>query len=176
MKIWYDTEFIENGSTIGLISIGMGREDGKKLYRINADMDFSSIQRNDWLMKNVMPSLPVRTGRDFPWNIFHPDFDYVMRKEEIRRDVRQFVLDTPDPELWAWYGAYDHVVVCQLFGRMIDLPTGFPMYTMDLKQEHRRLGEPRLPEQESGEHNALDDALHNKVIWEALKKYEMANL
>jgi hypothetical protein len=28
MKIWFDTEFYENGETIKLISIGMVREDG----------------------------------------------------------------------------------------------------------------------------------------------------
>ncbi len=37
-------------------------------------------------------------------------------------------------ELYAYYGAYDHVALCWLFGKMIDLPEGFPMYTRDLKQ------------------------------------------
>lgn len=170
MEIFVDAEFLEDGSTIELISIAMVRMDGKQLYRINSDMDFARIQKHPWLMQHVMPSLPVRTGRSFPWNVNHPDFKYVMTKEEIRDDVRRFVLGTDRPRLWGWYSAYDHVVQAQLFGRMIDLPTGYPMLTLDLKQEHIRLGEPRLPEQESGEHNALDDALHNKVIFEELKR------
>jgi len=29
---------------------------------------------------------------------------------------------------------YDWVLFCSLFGRMIDLPKGFPMYCIDLKQ------------------------------------------
>lgn len=37
--------------------------------------------------------------------------------------------------LYGYYSAYDHVVLCQLFGKMIDLPKSFPMYTIDLKQE-----------------------------------------
>ncbi len=37
-------------------------------------------------------------------------------------------------ELYGYYSAYDHVVLSTLFGKMIDLPKGFPMYTKDLKQ------------------------------------------
>lgn len=37
--------------------------------------------------------------------------------------------------LFGYYSAYDHVALCWLFGKMIDLPKGFPMYTIDLKQE-----------------------------------------
>lgn len=38
------------------------------------------------------------------------------------------------PEFYAYYADYDWVVFCSLFGRMIDLPKGFPMYCKDLKQ------------------------------------------
>jgi len=37
-------------------------------------------------------------------------------------------------EFYAYYADYDWVVFCWLFGRMIDLPTGFPMSCKDLKQ------------------------------------------
>lgn len=39
------------------------------------------------------------------------------------------------PEFYGYYSSYDHVTLCWLFGKMIDLPEGFPMYTIDLKQE-----------------------------------------
>lgn len=39
-----------------------------------------------------------------------------------------------NPIFHAYYGAYDHVAFCWLFGKMIDLPKGFPMYSVDLKQ------------------------------------------
>jgi hypothetical protein len=42
------------------------------------------------------------------------------------------------------------------------------MWTNDLKQEHLRLGEPLLPEQDGGLHNALADARHIKVMAEHL--------
>jgi len=37
-------------------------------------------------------------------------------------------------EFYAYYADYDWVVFCWLFGKMIDLPKGFPMYCRDLKQ------------------------------------------
>lgn len=40
----------------------------------------------------------------------------------------------PNVTLYGYYSAYDHVALCWLFGKMIDLPKGFPMYTIDLKQ------------------------------------------
>lgn len=35
---------------------------------------------------------------------------------------------------YGYYADYDWVVFCWLFGKMIDLPKGFPMYCIDLKQ------------------------------------------
>ena len=37
------------------------------------------------------------------------------------------------PEFYAYYASYDWVVFCWIFGKMIDLPKGFPMYCTDLK-------------------------------------------
>lgn len=42
--------------------------------------------------------------------------------------------DRCKPKLYGFYSSYDHVSLCWLFGKMIDLPKGFPMYTIDLKQ------------------------------------------
>ena len=165
-KIWYDTEFLENGSTIELISIGMVREDGAEYYAVSRDATTGKmvrkIRRHEWLMTNVVPHLPRPHG---DWILHMPQrwlFDYhsplVKDRGRIAEEVRAFILDVPDPELWAWCGAYDHVALCQLFGRMVDLPDGVPMWTNDLRQEVRRLGDPQMPEQAAGECNALADA------------------
>lgn len=167
-RIFYDTEFLEDGRTIDLISIGMVREsDGAELYLVNRDMPLRRIRKHNWLMKNVIPSLPQGRGdrRNRVPNSWL--FDYcdplVKRRTIIAAEVRRFITATPDPQLWAWYGAYDHVALAQLFGPMIDLPDGIPMWTNDLRQECERLRNPRLPEQPEGEHNALADARHNLV-------------
>lgn len=39
-----------------------------------------------------------------------------------------------DVELYSYYGAYDHVVFCWLFGKMIELPNGLPKFSYDLIQ------------------------------------------
>jgi len=42
--------------------------------------------------------------------------------------------DRGNPEFYGYYADYDWVAFCWLFGNMIDLPKGFPMYCIDLKQ------------------------------------------
>jgi hypothetical protein len=60
--------------------------------------------------------------------------------EEISVFTRKVKVDNgilcqDTPEFYAYYADYDWVLFCSLFGRMIDLPKGFPMYCIDLKQE-----------------------------------------
>jgi hypothetical protein len=52
---------------------------------------------------------------------------------------------------------------------MIDLPTGFPMFTHDLKSRMVQMGNPWVPEQLGGHHNALSDATWNKETYEYLE-------
>ena len=44
------------------------------------------------------------------------------------------LMDNP-VEFYGYYSDYDWVVFCWLFGKMNNLPKGFPMYCIDLKQE-----------------------------------------
>lgn len=174
MRIYYDTEFLEDGRTVELISIGMVAEDGREYYAANRDMPAKRIARSEWLMANVVPGLPRLTGdarmmagRRNPLALDWQRRE-LKRRSRIADEVKEFIQATPDVELWAWYGAYDHVVLCQLWGAMVDLPDGVPMYTHDLKQEHDRVGRPPLPDQAEGLHNALADARHVKVMAESM--------
>lgn len=148
MKIFFDTEFIEDGRSIDLISIGMVRDDGKTLYFESAECDLS--RADEWVKKNVLVHL---TGITIP-------------RSEIARKIIEFA--GPSPEFWAYYADYDWVALCQLFGRMIDLPDGWPMYCRDLKQEADRLGV-RFPGQQGAKHNALADAQWNAQNYELLR-------
>lgn len=182
MKYFLDTEFVENGSTIDLLSIGIAAEDGRVFYRQNKDAKFK--EASDWVWRNVFPHLThfdMRGARscsdgvkpmgslgdrrsqcngDCPWR----------SKSEIRDEVREFC--NPDkfgkPEFWGYYSAYDWVAFCQLFGAMIHLPKGYPMFCRDLIQWTKDLGNPKLPDQGSSEHSALADALWNKDVWKFL--------
>ena len=54
----YDTEFLEDGTTIELISIGIVASDGREYYAVNSDMDTERIYGDPWLKENVWPHLP----------------------------------------------------------------------------------------------------------------------
>ena len=155
MKYWFDTEFIEDGKTIDLISIGIVAEDGREFYAqfIQEDRDFNA-RVNPWVREHVIPHL---TDRDW------------YTREQIRTKILDFI-GADKPEFWAYYADYDWVALCQLFGTMMDLPKGWPMYCRDVKQLCDDLGNPRLPEQGKGEHHALADARWNRRAWEFLQK------
>jgi hypothetical protein len=183
VRVYYDTEFIDDGLTIQLLSIGMIREDGKTYYAVVNDLDlmleaaYTSTNGEYWLRNNVLNSLPVTLqleNRVMPvdWNSGHPDFENIKTQYEIHAEVRKFLADTSNLELWAWYAAYDHVALAQIFGRMLNLPEDVPMWTNDLRQELHRLGNPRYPEQASGAHNALEDARWNRVLGDYLQKLD----
>ncbi|MFI6986069.1 hypothetical protein ACIBSV_46955 [Embleya sp. NPDC050154] len=169
MRVTYDTEFIEDGQTIGLISIALVAEDDGEYYAVNADMPIRRIRRHPWLMDNVVPGLPQPHGDR---RLTMPQrwlYDYASplsrRSQRIADEVRNFLANTPDLELWAWYAAFDHVALAWLWGPMSNLPPGIPMWTNDIRQEAHRLGltDDDLPQQEAGVHNALADARHNLV-------------
>ena len=82
------------------------------------------------------------------------------------------------PQFYADYCNYDWVVFCWLFGKMIDLPKGFPMYCNDLKamldDKLRNMYMTYLPP--SGIQAAISSnsniPLGNKLVWaESLPEY-----
>lgn len=158
MRIFFDTEFIEDGKTIDLISIGLIREDGLTFYAENSECDHS--RANAWVKENVIAKLKGGTAR--------------YSRSEIAKSIVNTVGDKP--EFWAYYADYDWVVLCQLYGTMMDLPKGWPMYCRDVKQFCDALGNPKLPEQLSGEHHALADAVWTKEAWSFLSTYADARI
>jgi len=158
-EICYDTEFIEDGRTIDLISIGMVAGEGREYYAVNSEMPVKRIFAHKWLMDNVVPSLPVKDAHSEQLIRVDVTRTEVKPHQVIANEVRDFILAVPDPQLWADYAAYDHVVLCQLWGTMIRLPAGIPMWTHDLRQAAEKAGGPELPPMPGvTEHNALSDA------------------
>lgn len=180
----YDTEFLEDGTTIDLISIGIVCEDGREYYAVNVDCDFARVRNDDWLWANVVPHLPTtKTDWDDPNNgRWATCLDLrnaaVKPKWVIANEVREFIVGgikpvgehngipaydaASMPELWAYYGAYDHVALAQLWGRMIDHPHLMPMFTHDLMQLISPLHSFELPGRGGGDlHDALADARWN---------------
>ena len=98
MRYFYDTEFIENGSTIDLVSIGIVAEDGREYYAVSTDADHTKA--NKWVREHVLDKLP------------NPSSPLWRSREQIRTEVYEFLTASPGrPELWAWIGAYDHAAL-----------------------------------------------------------------
>ncbi|AGO48591.1 Rnase H [Cellulophaga phage phi46:3] len=116
----------------------------------------------------------------------------IRMSEESQLDLRR---GYPTPVFYAYYADYDWVVFCWLFGKMIDLPKGFPMYCNDLKQcldeycdsvnvvaktipgcplvtaKSVKENNPKFPKQDkSKQHNAIEDARWNKELFNFLNK------
>ena len=148
MKVWFDTEFIEDGRTIDLLSIGMVREDGATYYAESSDADRS--RACNWVRANVLPHL---SGPLKP-------------RSQIAEEIVGFVGEKP--EFWAFYADYDWVALCQLFGRMVDIPESWPRHCLDVKQFQERMGLRKPPQHQGNPHNALTDAICVKDYHEAL--------
>jgi len=204
---------------IDLISIGIVGEDGSQFYAISREYDYNKADK--WVKDNVILPLYLETVHGdnrnrFDVHNFHKHYGrsnkeimcdiilYIYRdqykhwmdstSEFIERGIKYGWGEDLSHELYAYYADYDWVVFCSLFGRMIDLPKGFPMYCRDLKQMldekieslHIKLGglgdkvtalgsldehkerwktHPDYPKQ-ANEHNALDDAKWNKKLHE----------
>lgn len=216
MKYFLDTEFIEGFHKplfgkkrhfIDLISIGIKCEDGREYYAISNE--FNPKDADQWVKDNVISKLPARVVSFYDSPRERADSLLWKSNERIAEEIKAFINaenisqggqiilgkflpNVPaTPEFYAYYADYDWVVFCSLFGRMIDLPKGFPMYCRDLKQmldekvdiihskrpsvlvtrknsEDKLKREPNYPKQED-EHNALDDAKWNFQLYKFLK-------
>lgn len=207
MKYFLDTEFIERfhkplfgkaRHVIDLISIGIVADDGRTYYAISNEYNYNDA--SDWVKENVIDLLYIYTVHGDQRNRYNSDnFHKVYGKSnrQISLEIIQFIIDTATDddlinnsniEFYGYYADYDWVLFCSLFGSMINLPKGFPMYCKDLKQildnhalaaialqtmgESKSLKEglefiknlPDYPTQEN-EHHALSDAKWNKDLF-----------
>jgi hypothetical protein len=146
VRYFYDTEFIEDGRTIDLISIGVVAEDGREYYAVSTEFD--PERAGTWVRTHVLPKLPP------------PASQLWRSRSRIRADLEKFFgVDGPEPiELWAWVAAYDHVALCQLWGPMTGLPKAIPRFTRELRQLWEDHGCPRMPPRPRDVHDALVDA------------------
>jgi hypothetical protein len=159
-RYFYDCEFIEDGRVIDLVSIGVVDEHGREFYAISTEFDDRAAV--PWVRRNVLDRLPSPG---------HPAW---RSRARIRDDLLEFLVEPlrgrpgERMELWAWYAAYDHVALAQLWGRMPTLPREIPRFTKDLRQLWDDRGRPPLPESVEQRHDALVDARHNLARWYVL--------
>jgi hypothetical protein len=159
MRYFYDCEFIEDGRTVELVSIGVVDENGREFYAVSTEFDPS--RAIDWVRRNVLNKLPAPS--DPAWRT----------RASIRDDLLHFLLAPSEPiELWAWMASYDHVVLAQLWGDMRALPRSIPRFTHELRQRWEEHGSPPLPPAPKDQHDALADARHNLARWQVLAQLD----
>jgi hypothetical protein len=184
MRVFCGCNFVERGRElpIQLVSIGMVREDGHEMYLINEEC-LSNVVRHPWLSVNVVPELPIAFDDPyiFQWNKDHEDYANVMAMDAIPLAIHDFLtsrtfsissgegLDADPTELWAWYGAYGHVAMCQSFGSLAELPPGVPTFTHELQQLAEEHPQVVLPPQPIRRHNAMHDA---RWVQEAFRRID----
>jgi hypothetical protein len=149
MRYFFDTEFIDNGKTIELISIGIISQDGREYYAESSEFDPNNAC--PWVQENVIKYLD---GHAKP-------------RSQIRDEIVAFIGEDI-PIFYAYYGAYDWVIFCQLFGRMMDIPAHWPHLQLDVKQLSIHMGNLPMPIQTTRQHNALNDAAWTKDCFDWL--------
>jgi len=155
MRFFLDTEFIEDGERIHPLAVAVVDECGDAFYAVITDVDRALA--GDWVRANVLPYLDERPA---------DAYCVTGTRAEVAEAIRQWVADRTDaPEFWADYGAYDWVLLCQLYGTMLDLPDGWPMFVRDIQQI--RPDGMELPDPEH-EHQAVSDARNCRDRWRIL--------
>ena len=154
--IFFDTEFLDHGDRIELLSIGMVKPDRSTYYA--EPLECNIFKANEWVRKNVIPLLDAPEKKT---------------RLQIRDEIENWC--GRNPIFWTYFGAYDWVALCQLFGTMMDLPShtmGWPMFNMDIQQLRMMIhpGIP-LPPHKGRQHHALDDAIWTMESYEYLMKF-----
>jgi hypothetical protein len=194
MKYFIDCEFIEGFHKpafgkrrhfIDLISIAVVCEDGREYYAISSEYDYKNA--DEWVKNNVIIPAYINRVHGDARNMsdasnFHKGWG--KSNAQIAQDLLEFFkcgyedghwYAPPGIEVYGYYADYDWVLFCSLFGRMIDLPSGFPMYCRDLKQTMDEANldgewkEKHCPEPENS-HVALADARWNYQLFMEIEK------
>ena len=174
-NVYLDCEFLPaDPSTRGLVSIGMTDDDGIDYYAVNRDFDMKAFKEIPFMMDNVWPSLPKPHGDarfHGKWPRLDTGHPAVKTIPQIAQDIADYFTDPLGAEvhLWAWYGAQD---MCRLHSLWDNdwsrMPGQIPQWFNELETLRWQAGNPAMPEQPSGLHNALADARHNRTMHQFL--------
>jgi len=160
---FYKPVFGKRRHFIDLISIGVVSEDGREYYAISNEFNPKDaniwVRENviDKIEVALFQQQPPFAKSHFNFSLKELLKQYGKSNKQIAREIQDFIykpykvkwvketvseicgfkdfLKRKEPiEFYGYYSDYDWVLFCSLFGRMTDLPKGFPMYCRDLKQ------------------------------------------
>ncbi len=161
-RMYLDTEFIDDGKRLYLISIGVCTDVDQPKHEFYAEVHDSEIPwylASPWVLEHVRPLL---IGDDCQ-----------LPKRQLAAQLATFVAERAgmgDPlEWWTHCGSYDWVVTSQLYGPLVERPRGWPFNTFNIEQYAHHRGVPMkavkaaVPDPREN-HNALADARWNRAV------------
>lgn len=150
----------EDGREYYAISSEFNVEEAWHRYDIKTTVHYPQMSETEekvyWIRDNVLLPIYMECIRGDAKNIFPFTLKtmkwvvsaYGKTRKEIAKEIINLtshngIKYTPDmpyaginkPSFYGYYSDYDWVSFFWLFGKMVDLPKGFPMFCIDLKQE-----------------------------------------
>lgn len=165
MRVYLDTEFtgLHKGTT--LISIGFVTELGFQFYAEFNDYDKSQV--NDWINENVIQNLIFNEVENVSFIRNETMWFGKGNKEVVAKEVRDFLEQLGEVEIWSDCLAYDWVLFNDLFGSAFDICTTFKEKGIDPDISREEFsGFYHL--KEGKKHNSLHDAKYIKRCHEIL--------
>lgn len=177
-RLWFDTEFIDTGDEIILLSIGVVRDDGATYYAEPAGAPID--EADEWVRENVIPKMTRFSGlllrdgqaivapRDSPtWR------EVVKSRRKIAEELVEFA--GASPQWWAYVSAFDWVALSQLYGPLVKRPQGWPFGAFDIAQQFCLAGMSGKPTDwvpaPVHEHHALADAQWDRALWQRIQDH-----
>lgn len=152
----------------------------KPIYYAETSKNFDYANFKKFLEKHGKPNVQIAEEikefcKDAPITVKQIGIsEYKLGKPTVKENIGETTtISRGKPKFYGWYSDYDWVVFCWLFGRMRDLPKGFPHYCYDIQQlfdEKKKQIKGLIKEQEgyphnSNAHNALSDAIFHKKLY-----------
>ncbi len=158
--MYFDTEFIDTSNSLELISLAFVKENQEAYYAVSSEFDESKA--SPWVQQHVINQLEPPSTRK-PLLV-------------IKKELSAFI-GYQLPELWAYFGAFDWVLMVWLYGGFERMPYNFPFYYKELRQEMERI---RFPEgnfpPNPAPHHARSDALWAWELHQEIQKFQQKNI
>lgn len=163
-RYFFDTEFSDHPEDFSceLISIGIVDEKGREYYGISNKFNVAAASENRWVKEHVIDKLTAPES----W----------VDIEEIRQRILDMIEPAREIEFWSRNGAYDNVLLCQIFGGMGALfdtlrkEKGIEKVTFrdinELKRQAPDIKIKPLPGHKA--HIAVNDARHERYVFAVL--------
>jgi len=176
-QLFYDSEFTGLSADSSLISIGLITPEGRGFYA--EFTDYNAAQCDDWIRENVLHHCRWLSQVDLPAPFVRQqgEVTHVLGgRLQVRDALTEWLKQFEKAEVWADCLAYDWVLLCELFGGALHLPSQLFYMPMDLATLFKIKGiDPDCDRlvfselEQVQQHNALDDArmaraCYNKLI------------